>query len=103
MSQIRKAFGNDYLFSLQPFRDAGIGPDDYPITVVDCLIGLQRAIELNWYNYKRFDIREFERMLDHGDLSWIVPGKIIACSSPVSTGYSAPHGGIRPNDMMDSL
>ena len=60
-------------------------------------------MELNWYSYRRFDVREYESMLNYGDLSWIVPDKIIACSSPVSVGYSAPHGGARPSELLDTF
>lgn len=40
ISEVKEALGAAYLQSLKPFRDAGIGPDDFPITVVDCLEGL---------------------------------------------------------------
>jgi cell division cycle 14 len=69
------------------YRDAGVGPDDYPITVSDCLSALSKAISMNWYNFKSFSAQNFTRNLKLGDLSWIVPGKIIAFPSPVSSGY----------------
>ena len=41
-------------------------------------------MQLGWYNFKKFDHREYERnhKLDNGDMNWIIPGKILAFSSP---------------------
>jgi hypothetical protein len=44
IKQITDAFGNFYLQSLRPYRDAGVGPDDFPLTVIDCLKGFERAV-----------------------------------------------------------
>jgi len=85
---VKDAFGAAYLNRLRPFRDAGVGPDDFPLTVIDCLKGMDRAKQLNWYSKQSFDCYEFESMLSHGDLSWVVPDEIIAFSSPIEAGYS---------------
>ena len=63
IAQVKEALGSAFLASLKPFRDAGIGPDNYPITVIDCLEGLHRAMQLNWYSKSSFDCYEFEQML----------------------------------------
>lgn len=42
--------------------------------MIDCLNGLKRAMELGWYHHDRFNSGEFEKMLQYGDLSWIIPG-----------------------------
>ena len=55
ISQVKDGLGDGYLRSLRPFRDAGVGPDDFPLTVVDCLKGLERAIQLNWYGKNNFN------------------------------------------------
>ena len=41
-------------------------------------------MELGWYNFHKFDHREYEfnHKLENGDMNWIIPGKIIAFSSP---------------------
>ena len=88
VNQVKEAFGNRYLNSLRPFRDAGVGPDDFPLTVVDCLKSVERAVELKWYSKTGFNSREFEDMLKPSDLSWIVPDEIIAFSSPVDPAYA---------------
>jgi cell division cycle 14 len=72
------------LDNLKTYRDAGIGPDDYPISVKDCLRALEKAMKASWYSYSSFNMQKFNSMLRKGDLSWIVPGKIIAFPSPVS-------------------
>ena len=59
ISQIKDAFGNSYLNSLRAFRDAGVGPDDFPLTVIDCLKGMERAVALKFYSKISFDSREF--------------------------------------------
>ena len=51
VQKVKELFTNQYLSSLQPYRDAGVGPDDFPLTVVDCLRGLERAVELGWYSH----------------------------------------------------
>jgi hypothetical protein len=40
IGQIDEAFGARFLDDLITYRDAGIGPDDFPISVKDCLRGL---------------------------------------------------------------
>mmetsp|Transcript_10111 Transcript_10111/g.10070 ORF Transcript_10111/g.10070 Transcript_10111/m.10070 type:complete len:212 (+) Transcript_10111:424-1059(+) len=86
---------NSLKHQLLPFRDAGEEPSDFECTVLDCLQGLERAIQLGWYNFLAFDYKEFEHnhKLDHGDMNWIVPKKILALSSPTDKQGDglAPH------------
>lgn len=97
--KIKQAFGDDYLESLHPFRDAGVQPCRFPLTVIDCLNGLKRAIELGWYQHERFNATEFDKMLKYADLSWVVPGQILAFASPTSTNKFSTTS-IRPCDLM---
>lgn len=41
---------------------------------------------MGWYDFRKFDYKTYERhhKLDFGDMNWIIPGKILALSSPVS-------------------
>jgi len=59
---------------------------------LDVLKGLERAVDLGWYNFKKFDHREYERnhKLENGDMNWIIPGKILAFSSPNDKGDGLP-------------
>ena len=51
----------------RPFRDAGYGQctykctvNLYPTQIIDCLRGLQYAMKLGWFDFKKFDIAEYE-------------------------------------------
>ena len=43
-------------------------------------------MNLGYYNFNSFSSERFEAMakLENGDCSWIVPGKLIAFSGPLS-------------------
>ena len=73
--------------SLSPFlefRDAGYGGCTYKCTVLHCLRGLEKGMELNWFNYSRFNVQEYEfyEKVENGDWNWIIPGKLLAFASP---------------------
>jgi len=71
------------------FWDAGENPyKDFKISILDCLKGLEKGISLGWYNNSNFNYKEYEKnyRLENGDMNWIVPGKIIAFSSPSDYG-----------------
>jgi hypothetical protein len=82
VAKIMNLIGESTLKSLSSFRDAGIGPADYPIAVTDVLRGLSIGMNFNWVSSERF--------LELGNLecSWIVPRRIMACASP-SQAYSS--------------
>jgi cell division cycle 14 len=52
--------------------------------LLDCLRGLEYAITLGWFNYKTFNLAEYEHYekIENGDLNWIIPNKFVAFSSP---------------------
>jgi cell division cycle 14 len=54
--------------------------------VYDCLKGLEQAIALGWYDFRKFDYKQYENYhkLEVGDMNWVIPGKIMAFSSPTS-------------------
>jgi hypothetical protein len=54
------------------------------IQLLDCLRGLEYAITLGWFNYKTFNLAEYEHYekIENGDLNWVIPGKFVAFSSP---------------------
>ena len=75
-------------FSMLPtfleFRDAGYGSCTYKCTVLHCLKGLEKAIELSWFSYSKFNLEEYEyyEKVENGDWNWILPGKMLAFASP---------------------
>lgn len=93
-----------------PYRDASLGISTFNLGILDCLRSIYNAMSLGWYAPEKFDLEEcvdyfslthqqnspltppvfytlryqhFERV-DNGDLNWIIPGKFLAFSGPVS-------------------
>lgn len=54
--------------------------------IFDCLKAIKRAIDLNWFNLDEFNISEYERIenKDVGNISVIIPNKILAFRGPLS-------------------
>lgn len=69
---------------LATYRDSSGGPDTYKLSIYDVLAGLERAIGLGWYDFKTFDVHEYEyyEKVENGDLNWIIPNKFIALMGP---------------------
>lgn len=83
IKKIEALLGDSLVYSLVPFRDAGIGPADYPLSLTDILRGLQIGMSFNWINAA-------DRFLELSNLecSWILPRRIMACASPSSSHSS---------------
>lgn len=67
---------------LLTYRDASYGVSIYPLSVIDVLRGLHRAVRLGWVSLREHAM--WERLVDgrrhHYD--WIVPDKLLALGSP---------------------
>jgi len=77
-----------------PFRDAINGPSLFDLTIQDCLDGMQKAIELGWFDIDKFDLAAYEFLgnVYKCDASWVVPEKFVAFAGPSpassdSSGY----------------
>jgi cell division cycle 14 len=77
-----------------PFRDASFGHCTYNLTLLDCLHGLQKAIQHNFLDFSSFDVEEYEyyERVENGDFNWVLPGKFLAFSGPhpkskIENGY----------------
>jgi len=88
-------FANSYPPFL-PFRDATNGICTYQLTILDCLRGLEKGMELGWYDPNNFDFESYDffEKVENGDMSWIVPNKFLAFAGPCPTpidpdGYPA--------------
>ena len=81
----------DYHKEFTFFRDASGGECTYKLNILDCLKGLEKAIELGWYDFKTFDVQEYEyySKLDNGDLNWVIPEKICALMGPCDSNYDS--------------
>jgi cell division cycle 14 len=93
---------------LVPFVDAGdplVTDKSFELSILDCLTGLQRALDMGWYQHEQFDSVEYERRyhLAEGDINWVVPGRLAALSSPVSPSMLSKHEGVRPQKVAEQL
>ncbi|XP_037644696.1 dual specificity protein phosphatase CDC14AB-like [Sebastes umbrosus] len=77
-----------------PFRDAAVGECSFNLTILDCLQGIHKALQHGFFDFESFDVEEYEHYerVENGDINWIIPGKILAFSSPhphskIENGY----------------
>lgn len=56
------------------------------MTIIDCVKAISKACKLGHFNFQTFSLPTFNHLLciENGDISWIIPGKFIAFSGPVS-------------------
>lgn len=82
----RPFFGIDPPFF--PFRDAINGPCSFQLTIVDCLEGMTKALELGWFDMDTFDLSSYESLGNpyKADATWVIPDKFVAFAGP----YAAP-------------
>ncbi|KAF6209875.1 hypothetical protein GE061_015628 [Apolygus lucorum] len=76
-------------YKYPPFNDANMGGATgiYTIRLNDCLSGVNKAFYFNLVNFADFDLTEYESFEganphSEGDLSWIVPQKLLAFAGP---------------------
>jgi cell division cycle 14 len=74
------------MIPLTPYRDAAFNLNTFPMTTIDCIKAIYRASQLGYYSFDTFSSDRYESMskLENGDCSWIIPGKFIAFSGPLS-------------------
>ena len=67
-----------------PFGDSGKAPVRFELRIEDCLKAIERAQNKGWINTYNFNTEHYDKLskLDEGDLNWIIPGKLVAGSSP---------------------
>lgn len=73
---------------LKPYRDASGNPTSvFDLTVLDCLQGLEYSIKLKLFDWERFNVESYEffEKVENGDLSWILPGRMLAFAGPYPT------------------
>jgi len=77
-----------------PFRDPTFVESSFPLTVLDCLRGLNKAVECEWFDLNEFDLEQYED-LDHpenGDMHQICP-KFVAFRGPEQRSQRDPETG----------
>jgi cell division cycle 14 len=72
--------------TLHDFRDASRLPPNFLLSVLDCLRGIEKAMQHRWFDFATFDLENWRQMelLKHGAMDWIIPGKLLAFASPYS-------------------
>mmetsp|Transcript_148581 Transcript_148581/g.413961 ORF Transcript_148581/g.413961 Transcript_148581/m.413961 type:complete len:404 (-) Transcript_148581:129-1340(-) len=73
---------------LLPYRDASANPTStFHLTVLDCLHGLETSIRLKLFDWERFNVESYEffEKVENGDLSWVLPGRMLAFAGPYPT------------------
>ena len=81
------------LDAFRAFRDASPGASLYGCTLLDCFRALSKAVALGWFSLDSFNVKDYEHyeQLQHGDMNWIQPGKLLAFSCPSENTYDL-HG-----------
>ena len=72
------------------FRDASSSPSSCNLTLLDCLLGLEKASRLGWFGTESFDLQSYEA-LDHptaGRVHHVCP-KLVAFDCPAPTAALA--------------
>ena len=71
-------------FLLKPFRDATITEQDFDLHLHDCISGLERALQLGWYDQKTFSLTDYERLSKpcSGYINVVCP-KFVAFKGPL--------------------
>lgn len=72
-----------------PYRDASFGPCHYKCKIIHVLRGIEYACLIGWYSFQRFNLNEYlyYENFENGDLNWIIPGKLLAFSTPRNEQY----------------
>ncbi|VVC42791.1 Hypothetical protein CINCED_3A023821, partial [Cinara cedri] len=67
---------------------------EYSITVEECVNALFKAKWYGFFDFDDFDVKEYERYetVNYGDINWIIPGTMLAFSSPHSRDFTDKSG-----------
>ena len=70
---------------------------------MQCLQGLEWAIKLGWYNFKTFNVKEYEyhERVENGDVNWIIPGKYMAFMGPIEKRDATQRYGHHPKKYIE--
>eukprot|EP00929_Paragymnodinium_shiwhaense_P009032 TRINITY_DN113057_c0_g1_i1.p1 TRINITY_DN113057_c0_g1~~TRINITY_DN113057_c0_g1_i1.p1 ORF type:complete len:484 (-),score=60.23 TRINITY_DN113057_c0_g1_i1:266-1717(-) len=84
--------------SFLPFRDATAKHDDFDLTILDCLRGLEKAMACGWFHWHTFNTVNYSYFakIENGDMNWLIPGKFLAFSEPVTPEHAARASVPRP-------
>ncbi|KAF9101511.1 cell division control protein 14 [Mortierella sp. AM989] len=60
---------------ITPYRDAGSGAITFTLSILDCLRGLRKGLDMGLLRLDQFDVKEYEHYerVSNGDFNWITP------------------------------
>ena len=85
----------------KPFRDATNLVSDFDLSVLDCLRGLHRAHESNWFSLEGFD-PESSASLEDAGVSRICP-KFFAFTGPFDKEQCPAHAPLTPEELLPAF
>lgn len=88
------SIGQATVAPLPPFHDASPCACPYELNIMDCLQGLVKAREFNFFDWDDFNVEEYEHFeqVENGDLNWIVKDRILAFAGPSYKKTVSPEG-----------
>lgn len=94
----------NYPYSFPNWHDATVGACPFVLTILDTLMGLEKAKQLKFFDYENFNQEEYEyyEQIEHGDLNWYVNKKFIAFAGPHEEKVLSP-GGYQTNTPEDYI
>jgi cell division cycle 14 len=81
---------NEIYETVLDYRTEGEGSCDHKVSIRDCLLGIQMALNhLPSLKLDDFDVEDLLWMEQpqNGDLNWIVPGKLLALAGPTAQNW----------------
>jgi cell division cycle 14 len=90
-----ESFAPFRFLTLPSWHDASNTRDTFGLTILDCLRGLRKAMDLGFYDPSTFDHEEYDKyeQVQHGDMAWIIPGKFLALAGPAEKATIEPEFG----------
>eukprot|EP00928_Gymnodinium_smaydae_P027221 TRINITY_DN2110_c0_g2_i1.p1 TRINITY_DN2110_c0_g2~~TRINITY_DN2110_c0_g2_i1.p1 ORF type:complete len:430 (+),score=69.01 TRINITY_DN2110_c0_g2_i1:82-1290(+) len=92
----------DHDIEFQAFRDVSRGWSLFPLSILDCLRGLEAGIRLGWFDWNTFDVDDYIhfQQVENGDMNWIIPNKFLAFAGPFSRGVWEGYPAVTPSDLV---
>ena len=68
------------------FRDAAFCINTFPVTILDCAMAFYKVQINKHFQFNSFSLTNYQMLnkLQHGDVTWIIPNKLIAFSGPIA-------------------
>jgi cell division cycle 14 len=80
--------------TFEDFRDATSSTASITVSLVDILYGLKKSRDLGFTDFTTFDAKMYDYLEQpsNGDMSWIVPRRLLACATPLENRKTTTEG-----------